>query len=213
MSYPPVFRDLYSLYEIIRKAKIISVLEFGCGWSTLVIALALKENSDLYADYVSEKIRHPNPFKALIIDTSAKFLNIASKRIPTELLGFLEFHKSKCQMTVVRDQVAHLYSDIPPWTADFVYLDGPDCDHVDGNVNGMTVNFGDEAKPYGLPMGADLIRLEPYFWPGTKILIDGRGANSYFLKHNFNRNWIYSYDDRQDQHHFELVEEPWGGGN
>jgi hypothetical protein len=103
-----------------------------------------------------------------------------------------------------------LYSDIPPWTADLVYLDGPDCDHVTGTVNGFTVNFGDNDKPYGLPMSGDLIRIEQFFWPGSHILTDGRGANAFFLRNNFIRSWTYDYDVTLDQHHFHLDEEPWG---
>ena len=209
-TYPPEIDDLFSIYNYIRQNRVVSVLEFGCGWSSLVIAEALRENFTLHSEELVRDVRHPNPFQLLSIDTSQFFIGIAKERLPQDLKSFAHFHFSDCQMALVRDQIAHIYSDIPPWTADLVYLDGPDCDHVMGNVNGFTVNFGDLDKPYGLPMSGDLIRLEPYFWPGSHIITDGRGANANFLKNNFVRNWSHCYDALTDQHHFELLEEPWG---
>ena len=211
LAYPPVMEDLYSLYKIIRESRIVSVLEFGCGWSTLVITKALKENYELYNEEVSQTIRHPNPFQVMSVDTSEHFIDVARKRIPSTWSQFVHFQQSACKMTTIRDQICSLYDDIPPWTADLIYIDGPDCDHVIGSVNGFHLDFGDESKKYGLPMGADCILLEPFFWPGTRILTDGRGANAYFLKSNFRRNWDYYYDEPLDQHSFYLNELPWGG--
>ena len=39
--YKPEIRDLYNLYNYIILNKRITVLEFGSGWSSLIIALAL----------------------------------------------------------------------------------------------------------------------------------------------------------------------------
>jgi len=210
MAYPPLVADLFSIYKYIRENRVVSVLEFGCGWSSLVIAEALRENYELHSEFFLKEVRHPNPFQLLSVDTSSHYISIAKSRLSTDLLRFAVFHQSECKMSLVKDQIAHLYSDIPPWTADLVYLDGPDCDHVTGEINGFTVNFGDIDKPYGLPMSGDLIRLEPFFWPGSHILTDGRGANAFFLRSNFTRAWTYKYDVTLDQHHFHLDEEPWG---
>ena len=114
-------------------------------------------------------------------------------------------------MAVLNGQVCHLYDQIPPFTADFIYLDGPDCDQIAGDVNGMSVRFGSPEYTYGLPMSGDLLLLEPFMWPGTIIVTDGRGANAYFLKNNFRRNWDYHYDEECDQHIFNLLDAPWGG--
>ena len=98
------------------------------------------------------------------------------------------------------------------FTADFIYLDGPDCgpDQILGDVDGFSIRYGDNLKPYGLPMSADLIRLEPHLWPGTTIVTDGRGANARVLENNFRRLWEYHYDDFLDQHIFYLNEPAWG---
>jgi hypothetical protein len=210
-TMPPNLDDLFSLYNSVRREKVVSILEFGCGWSTLVFALALSENFAAYGEVVAKSIRHPNPYKVLTIDTSREFIEIAKGRIPKELQNYVIFVESICEMGLVKGQVAHLYSQVQPWTADFVYLDGPACDHVLGSVHGYTVNFGSSEDRYGLPMAGDILILENFFWPGTHIVVDGRGANSYFLKNNFTRHWNYVYDDQLDQHHFYLAERPWGG--
>ena len=48
--YKPDLRDLYNLYHLIILNKRTTVLEFGTGWSSLIISLALsdlKENLKL----------------------------------------------------------------------------------------------------------------------------------------------------------------------
>lgn len=209
--YPPDLLDLYALYSRVRKEKAIAILEFGSGWSTLALTKALEENRISYGQWVAKNIRHPNPYSIMTIDCSEFFQNIACARIvphkgSTEVLPII----SKSTMALVLGQACHLYQEIPPFTADFIYLDGPDCDQVEGAINGMTVNFGSPEHAYGLPMSADLYLLEHFFWPGTTIVTDGRGANARFLKTIFRRNWKYEYDDSCDQHVFQLNEQPWG---
>jgi len=115
-------------------------------------------------------------------------------------------------MSQISGQICTLYSKLPAFTADFIYLDGPNCEssQVFGEIDGFSISFGDSDKTYGLPMAGDLIRLEPFLWPGTTIITDGRGANARFLKTNFKRNWQYKYDELNDQHYFHLAEPAWG---
>lgn len=211
VTYPPEFDDLYSLYTKVRNERSVAVLEFGSGWSTLALAKALDENRQLYSGFVSENIRHPNPFCLMTVDVSSKFQDVAIKRIPTHLLkNSIKPIISEARMSTVNGQICHLFDSIPPFTADFVYLDGPDCDQVQGEVNGMSVRFGSEEYKYGLPMAADLVQMEPFFWPGTSIVTDGRGANAFFLRSNFKRSWTYHYDEECDQHLFKLKDEHFG---
>ena len=209
--YPPDFEDLYSLYLKTRQKKIVAILELGSGWSTLALALALEENRISHSDFVLSAIRHPNPFALMTVDVSPEYSSKAISRLSQLNLKIDVIPiVSSAYMSNVNGQICHLYKNIPPFTADLIYLDGPDCDQVEGNVNGMTVNFGSDNYRYGLPMSGDLISLEPFFWPGTNLVVDGRGANARFLKNNFLRNWIYEYNKEVDQHHFLLDEEPFG---
>ena len=209
--YPPNYPDLFSLYSKIIQARSLAVLEFGSGWSTLVVALALKENRTNDLNKVGS-IRHPNLYQMMTVDCESHFMTLAVSRIPGDLAVPVCQVESKSQMSVVNGQICSLYKYLPAFTADFIYLDGPDCgpDQILGDIDGFSLSYGDESKAYGLPMSADLIRLEPHLWPGTTILVDGRGANAKFLKHNFRRNWQYSYDDHLDQHLFYLDEPAWG---
>jgi hypothetical protein len=148
----------------------------------------------------------------MTVDCSAEFQSIALDRILKPLNPDLVIPIiSSARMTVLNGQTCHVYDEIPPFTADFIYLDGPDCNQVGGDVNGMSVRFGSPEYMYGLPMSGDLLLLEPFIWPGTVIVTDGRGANAYFLKNNFRRKWDYHYDSKIDQHTFELLDDPWGG--
>ena len=210
-AYPPDLRGLYSLYVKVRENKAMAVLEFGSGWSTLILFKALDENRISDAHLTASTIRHPNPYTLMTVDCSQHFQSISLQRIvttasETKVIPII----TSAKMTVLNDQACHLFEKIPTFTADFIYLDGPDCDQVHGDVNGMSVSFGDSKKMYGLPMAADLLLLEPFFWPGTTIITDGRGANAYFLRTNFKRNWNYNYDQECDQHSFYLDEKPWG---
>ncbi len=61
-----------------------------------------------------------------------------------------------------------------------------------------------------MPMSADILKIEHFLKPGTIIVVDGRAANSRFLKANFQRDWKYSYSQLNDQHVFYLSEKPLG---
>lgn len=209
-TIPPNIQDLYSLYCIIRKNNVLAVTEFGSGFSTSVIALALSENKLSFGKLASS-IRHPNPFSLMTVDCSAEFMNVSLSRIPQSLLSVvIKSVVSKASMTKVAGQICHIYDHLPAFTSDLYYLDGPGCDQVIGSINGFSVNFGSEEYAYGLPMAADLILVEPYLWPGTIVVTDGRGANAQFLFNNFRRNWEYSYDEKVDQHVMILNDKPWG---
>jgi len=55
------------------------------------------------------------------------------------------------------------------------YLDGPDPEQVRGKLNGFEYR-----ELHTLPMGADILRIEPHLWPETNIMNDGRTANARF---------------------------------
>ncbi len=209
--YSPNFTDLYALYSRARASKTLAVLEFGSGWSTFAFELALRENKAEYDNSDNNEVRHPNLFQLMTIDCDQDFLNLALRRIkPSEIS--IRSVVTKAHMDVLAGKICSLYDQLPSFTADFIYLDGPDCDsgQISGEVNGFNLNFGSDGRVYGLPMAGDLLRIENFFWPGTEIVTDGRGANAIFLKNNFQRNWTHSYDAEVDQHVLHLDEPAWG---
>ena len=209
-TYPPLIEDLWSLYENIVKRRVVSILEYGSGWSTLVLALALEHNKKIYGDLVSSEIRHPNPFHLMTVDSSRSFSKIAVRRAEeyttTEIVSVV----SKSKLVEIESQICNVFTNVPPFTADFVYIDGPDSSQVKGTIRGFHPRFGDRERKYGMPMTADLIGLEFFLWPGSTIVVDGRGANANFLRKILKRDWQYSYNSFTNQHFFDLVEPSWG---
>ena len=97
------------------------------------------------------------------------------------------------------------FEKIPNINPDFIYLDGPDQFNIKGKINSFNIGHNDL-----MPMTCDLLKIEHFLKPGTIIVVDGRAANSRFLKNNFQRNWQYYYNNVNDQHVFFLKEKPLG---
>ena len=89
-AYRPELNDLIRLHFIVRSRRILTVMELGAGWSTLVLAHAMKQNYDDYHSKI-EGIRRKNPFKVYTVETESKYADIVKDRIG--LLGEIEVHK------------------------------------------------------------------------------------------------------------------------
>ena len=50
---PPKWDDLARLYKLVRERKPFQILEFGSGFSTIVMAFALKQNWEEYLDILA----------------------------------------------------------------------------------------------------------------------------------------------------------------
>ena len=68
--HPPEIKDLYRLYQIIILNKRTTVLEFGCGHSSLVITKALEENKKNFSQ--KPFTRCIFPYHLFIVDNEAK---------------------------------------------------------------------------------------------------------------------------------------------
>ena len=197
--------NLYRLFEFVVLNKRTTVLEFGSGWSSLVLHVALNENKKKYLDYVKNNLRRNNLFELFVIENEKKFLNISKKRIEnfTRNKQFINskisFFYSPCEMTTFNDQFATQYKKLPLCNPDFIYLDGPDQFNIKKRINNFTTAHKDM-----MPMVCDILKMEYFLNPGTIIVIDGRGANAQFLKDNFKRKWLYLNDKKFDQHIFYL---------
>lgn len=107
--------DYARLYEIIRAAKPIEILECGTGVTTLVIAHALLENE------------HETGIKGRVasMEEHAGWLEMSRRLLPSKYERFVEFHLS----STVEDRYSLFrgvrYADIPDRAFDFVFVDGP----------------------------------------------------------------------------------------
>ena len=204
-SYPPELNDLYLLYQYVLINKRTTIIEFGSGWSTLIMSLALKELKDKFSKKV-KLLRRNNPFELFVIDNEKKYLNITKQRIkkfnkylniknPTKI----NYHYSDVEMTLFNNKICTQYKKLPLCNPDFIYLDGPDQFKVKKDINGISTRHKDM-----MPMACDILKFEYFYTPGTIIVSDGRAANVKFLKDNFKRNWSYYRDFKSDQHMFCL---------
>ena len=204
-AYQPEIDDLYFLYQTIREKSITSILEFGSGWSTYVLAIALKENYDAFGISHSASIRHPNSFQLLTIDASKNWQSVALARLDETLKAFVTAIASSPELIEINGVICHRYLNVPNFTPDFIYLDGPDHNQVTGEINGFSYNDN-----FTTPMSADILAIEPFLWPETLIVTDGRTANARFLSSRLKRNWQYLHDPFGDRAIFRLEETAFG---
>jgi len=209
-TYLPEIEDLYRIYNLIYLNKRTTVLEFGTGWSSLVITRALRDLKIKFLNH-AKNLRRNNLFELFVIDDSKKYLNISKKRISDfKDLKIIKTHW-KCSDVIMEKyngQFSMSYKNLHLCNPDFIYLDGPDQFKAKGKIQNFTINHQDM-----MPMVNDILKFENFLNPGTIILTDGRAANAYFLKNNFKRKWLYYFDEYQDQHLFYLDDEPFGSIN
>ena len=208
--YKAELEDLYRLFKMITLNKRTTILEFGCGWSSLIFSIAL---SELKKKFEISNLRRNNPFELFVLDNEKYYLNNTKKKIEhykkkLNLKNRNHFIFSNVQMALFKGRVTTEYSKLPICNPDFIYLDGPDQFNIKGNVNGINLKHNDM-----LPMANDLVKIEYFLTPGTIIVVDGRTANARFLKDHFKRKWHYKHYDDYDQHIFYLDEKPLGKFN
>lgn len=206
----PDYDDLTVLYHLCRSRKVCTVLEFGVGNSTFIMAKALEKNKQEFSAYTEKHLRRANLYEIHSCDSYHKWINSVRKRIPSELKdkNIIHLHHSRLRMSTFNGRVCTMYDSIPNICPDLIYLDGPDQFSANGSIRGIHSRNQDR-----MPMAGDILSFEHYLQPGTLIIVDGRTSNARFLRSNFQRNWQYFYSSVHDQHYFELQEDPLGPYN
>mgnify|MGYP001170955466 CR=1 FL=1 len=197
--YKPDYKDLYLLYKYITLNKRLSVLEFGSGYSSIVMSKALNENKKRHFSKL-KKIEHMPKFKIHSYENMKKYYLKLKKIKRKNKLANLQINYSHVKYKLINNRICTKYTGLRFKNPDFIYLDGPSPK----TVKGLHLD---------MPMSGDILYYEHFFNPGTIIVIDGRTANSRFLKTNFQRNWIYTHDKQNDQSIFLLKENPLGKKN
>ena len=203
MVYKPELKDLYRLHQFIILNKRLNVLEYGTGWSSLVILHALKINEKKLKKKAL-KLRFKKKFFLTVVDNEKKFLKKSKIRISKffrKQTKNITFHYSDNIMTTYNERICSYFKSHPTLNPDFIYLDGPDQFKIKKRINNITISDYEM-----MPMNVDIIKYENFLTPGTIILSDGRTANTRFLKNNFQRKWLYKEDKKNDQNIFLLKE-------
>jgi len=208
IPFPPDPVDLHRLHSAIRMRKVTTILEFGVGYSTLVMADAIEKNRQAYGKYIGTHLRRNNPFEVHAVDADAYFIEKTQLLLPKHLREIVHFHHSEVSVVNVDGRVATYYEQLPNISPDFIYLDGPDQFVASGDVRGISTKHPDR-----MPMSADILAFEHFLTPGTIIIIDGRTANARYLIANLQRRWVHNHDEKSDIHTLELRESPLGPYN
>ena len=206
--YGAEWDNLIRRHDLVLKRRVTTILEFGCGYSTLVMAHALALNAEKHGTFVSKNLRRNNAFELHAIDDMPRYIAVSQSRIPPHLAKHVHMMETQVRMCLFNDRIATEYEQLPNVCPDFIYLDAPSQHSVLGDINGITT-----AHPDRLPMACDLLRMEHFLLPGTLIVVDGRTANARFLQANFQRNWVHKFEAKEDITYFELQEEPLGKYN
>lgn len=202
----PDYCDLARLHQLAVSRKVFTVLEFGIGWSTIILADALRANErkwKVLGDKNDFRIR--DPFKIFSIDSSQKWIDIVNEMVPSDLKKYIEISYSEVEAGLFDNRICHFYKNIPDVVPDFIYLDGPDPADVKGNINGLTWKNLERTV-----MSGDILSMEPTLLPGTFIIIDGRTNNARFLENNLQRKWKINHNKEEDITTMELTEHSLG---
>ncbi len=209
VAIEPDIDDLVRLHHLVRERRAFTVLEFGTGYSTLVIADALAKNADEYASSDAEvELLPADAFRVFCVDASEAWLATAMARIPSGLQTHVVATHSPVRAGTFNGQLCHFYERLPNIVPDFIYLDGPDPRDVGGVVNGLDFSHRERTV-----MSADLLLMEPTFVPGLMVLVDGRSNNARFLANNFRRTYDWLEEPGGQFTMFELAEPPLGPMN
>lgn len=205
--YKPEIEDLYRIYRFIVDNSVLSVLEFGSGWSTLAIYLALHRNRHKFESSKSIFDRFPNTFKLVSVDASKYFFEIASDRVKRSI-GYtqnLYFHQAEPRIEIIQGTPVSIWRPSPNYAFDFIYIDAPEPEQLEAG----SVDFSYTTKN-DPPISGDLLAYEPYLLPMTSVLIDGRTTNARFLESRLSRNWTSRYSFELDFTLLTLNEDPIG---
>tara|TARA_Y100001970_G_C14198685_1_gene839737 strand:+ start:346 stop:1173 length:828 start_codon:yes stop_codon:yes gene_type:complete len=190
---PPEWTDLKRIYDLVRSRKPHCTVEFGSGVSTIVIALALKENE--LKDKISGRL--------FSVEGNQYWMENTQKKIPEDLEKYVQFHFSKAVISNYNGQVASVHESLPNVSPNLIYLDGPSPDDVSGNINGISF----QSKPIKKENGANneifydychnarrIVSADPLLYESTApsdffIFTDRRYTNANFLEKNLKYNY------------------------
>lgn len=208
----PEWDDLARLYLLVRRRKPFKVLEFGSGFSTLVIACALEKNWNDYLkglSNVEESKRKCEQPHLVALESSEKWKENTLKKLDSvNLRDYVSIEISEVEIAEYNGQICHYYNKLPDIVPDFVYLDGPDSATVKGTINGLSFK-----NPCRTVMSADILKYESSLLPGFFMIVDGRTNNCRFLERNLQRKYTYKYHKEADVSTFELIEKRLGRKN
>jgi hypothetical protein len=203
IPFPPQVDDLVRLHRLIRSRRPFTVLEFGVGYSTIIMADALAKNEAEWKSLPGgpPPVRNRFMFQLFAVDANNRWIARTRRMLPAHLSDRVHITYSTVEAGTYQGQLCHFYERIPDVIPDFIYLDGPFPKDVKGNVRGLSFHCDERTV-----LAGDPLLMESTFLPGTFMIIDGRTNNARFLERNFRRTWKVAWDPQGDVTTFELEE-------
>jgi methyltransferase family protein len=159
--------DLARLHRLVRRLAPSHIVELGCGFSTLAMAHALRQNGH---------------GRIHTVDGSQRWVENLRAKIPAHLADTIDLRASGPRLVEINGQLCHVFPDLPDVRPEIIYIDGPDANDVAGERFGLSFSRK-------LAVSADALFYEWLLYPGAVIQIDGRHTNCAFLKANLKRQW------------------------
>ena len=205
-KYEPQILDLIRLHFIIKFMKVITILELGCGNSTLFLSDALKQNKSKFQNYVKKNLRKKILFETHSVDSNFKYIKLTQAKLKKfNLNKITKIAYSKSNITKYKGHITSEFSKLPNISPDFIYIDGPHRKDVIGEIYGISFKNDDRTLT-----SCDILKIENLLIPGTLILVDGMTNYSLFLKNNLKRNWAYERLEHEDISLFQLCDHSLG---
>lgn len=181
-AFPPNCADLWFLYQTVRRRKPRTILEFGSGCSTVILAQALWEN---------RREANDRQGRLYSIESDAHWRDVTARCMPSHLADLCDIQYSPAGEVDYGSVPAFRHTTVPDVVPELVYLDGPP--------------LTEERQ-----VAIDLLDLEPRFTPGFCLVVDGRWKNVLFLKRHLKRRYRvsesgWSFNHSRNRHMFELV--------
>lgn len=173
----PDFADLWFLYKTVRRKRPNQILEFGSGFSTLVLAQAMWENQ-----------RHllQSDLRLYSIEADAYWAQRTAELIPAHLRSLCEVWYSPLLEVEYEGTPAYRHAKIPDVVPDLIYLDGP-------------------ALTPERQVAVDILDMEDKFRPGLSLIVDGRWTNTLFFRQHLKRRYVFKHRSIFRNSIFELV--------
>jgi len=120
--FPIEIDDLLRLHYLITSRKVLTIMEFGTGKSSSVLANALLSNRKAHYAYVKENIRRAHAFELHSIDDDENWLNHTRENFPDELKSLTHFHLCPTEVSTFNHRLCTYYTDLPnEWRQTFLF--------------------------------------------------------------------------------------------
>lgn len=200
-AIPPNVLDLRFLHQTVRRMRPRAIVELGCGNSTIALAHALAENYREDAARLGPSARRGCVYA---VDGNPQWIANTEGKLPPELHGFVELRYSEAEAQLWGSELCHVFRKLPNVCPELIFVDGPHAADVSSDVHGLT--FTPETQ-FGRPaIAADPLLYESTLRKGALILVDGRKANTLFLRRMLKRKYRFQWHRSPGLHGFELVE-------